>query len=404
MPLTDTAVRNAKPADKARKLFDERGLYLEVSPKGGKWWRFKYRIGGKEKRLSLGVYPDIGLKDARERRDEARRQVANGIDPSAIRKAEKASKADTFEILAREWHTKRFAPEVTEQYALQVLRRFEGDLFPSLGNRPITEIEPPELLSVLRRVEARGAIETAQRLLQYCGQIFRYALAHGLAKRDPSGDLRGALSSKGKVRHYSSITDPRKVGELLRALDGYEGTATTLCALRLAPLTFVRPGELRSAEWAEFDLDGAEWHIPGEKMKAGLKHIVPLARQTLEILRELQALTGGGRFLFPSVRTPARCMSNNTVNAALRRMGYAKNEMTGHGFRAMASTLLNEQGWHRDAIERQLAHAPRDKVRASYNYAEHLPERREMMQAWADYLGGLRKGGEVIPIPRKGNG
>lgn len=398
--LSDTAIRNAKPADKARKLSDGKGLYLEVSPSGGKWWRFKYRFHGKEKRLSLGTYPDVPLAKARERRDETRRLLADGKDPGAVRRLEKARKADTFEAVAREWVERRFRPEVSEKHAGQVLQRLESELFPHLGSRPVGAVTPPELLAVLRRVEARGAVELAHRLLQHCGAIFRYALAHGLVERDPAGDLRGALTKTGKDKHHASITDPKKVGGLLRAIDGYDGVFVTRCALRLAPIVFVRPGELRRAEWSEFDLDAAEWHIPAEKMKAGGKHIVPLSRQAVAILRELQPLTGGCRYLFPSIRTPARPMSENTVNAALRRLGYTKDEMTGHGFRSMASTLLNEQGWHRDAIERQLAHAPRDKVRASYNYAEHLPERRRMMQAWADFLDGLRKGGVVVPIRR----
>ncbi|MFU8858390.1 MAG: tyrosine-type recombinase/integrase [Deferrisomatales bacterium] len=398
--LTDAAVRQAKPQDKTYKLFDERGLYLEVTPTGARRWRLKYRVQGKEKLLSMGVYPDVGLKEARERRDEARKLVAKGTDPSTARKLEKLKKADTFEKAAREWVEKRFRPEVSEQYVAQSLRRLEGDIFPHIGSRPVGEVTPPELLAVLRRVEARGAVETAHRLLQHCGAIFRYALAHGWVERDPAADLRGVLEKTGKAKHHPSITDPKKVGELLRAIDGFEGTFVVRCALRLAPLVFVRPGELRRAEWAEVDLDAAEWHIPAEKMKAGGKHIVPLSRQAVAILRELHPLTGSGRYVFPSVRTGTRPMSENTVNVALRRLGYARDEMTGHGFRSIASTLLNEQGWHRDAVERQLAHAPRDKTRASYNYAEHLPVRRKMMQAWADYLDGLRKRGEVVPIRR----
>ena len=272
----------------------------------------------------------------------------------------------------------------------------EKDIFPWIGNRPIKDITAPELLATLRRMESRGALELAHRMREYCGMVFRYAVATGKAERDPSGDLRGALAPV-KTKHHASVTDPKKIGELLRAIDGYTGSFMTKCALQLAPLVFVRPGELRTAEWAEFDLDAAEWRIPGEKMKMRDKHIVPLSKQAVEILRSIHPLTGSGRYVFPSVRTTARPMSENTVNAALRRLGYEKNEMTGHGFRSMASTLLHEQGWPHEAIERQLAHAERNKVSAAYNYAEHLPKRREMMQAWADYLGRLgcwRKSGE----------
>jgi len=336
------------------------------------------------------------LKDARERRDEARKLLANGIDPSEARKAEKVSQADSFEEVAREWYNK-FKPSWSDSHALRILRRLEQNIFPWLGSRPIKTISAPDLLAVIRRIEARGAVETAHRALQNCGQVFRYAVACGRAERDPSGDLRGALPPS-EEKHHASLTDPKAVAALLRDLDAYEGSFVTRCALRLAPLVFVRPGELRHAEWSEIDLDHAEWRIPAEKMKARTMHIVPLSHQAVEIMRELHALTGQGKYLFPSVRSSARPMSENTVNAALRRLGYSKDEMTGHGFRSMASTILNEQGWNRDAIERQLAHAERNSVRAAYNYAEFLPERRKMMQAWADYLEALRSGAKVIPF------
>ncbi len=394
MPLTDAAVRNAKPRERPFKLFDGRGLYLEVAPSGGKWWRFKYRIDGKEKRISLGVYPDVSLKEARERREAARKLVAAGVDPSEARKAERLARrevrANSFETVAREWFAKR-SSVWSEGHARRIIRRLERDVFPYIGLRPVGEISAPELLKVLRRIENRGAVETAHRALQECGQIFRYAIATGRAERDVAADLRGALQPV-KGRHHPSITDPKKLGELLRAIDGYEGSPITRCALQLAALTFVRPGELRRAEWSEVSFDAAEWRIPAEKMKARRPHIVPLSRQALKALEELHPLTGYGRFLFPSVRTETRPMSENTVNAALRRLGYTKDEMTGHGFRSIASTLLHEQGWPPDAIERQLAHAERNSVRAAYNYAEYLPERREMMQAWADYLDRLREG------------
>jgi integrase len=401
--LTDTAVRNAKPGAKAIKLFDGGGLYLEVAPAGGKWWRLKYRLGGKEKRISLGVYPDVSLKDARERRDAARKLIANGVDPSQARKEEKAeiaADAMTFEKVAREWFAK-FKENWTPSHAERTMRRLEADVFPWIGARPIRDILAPELLTTIRRIEARGVIETAHRTLQNCGQVFRYAVASGHADRDISGDLRGAIPPS-KEKHHASVTDPKDVAALLRTIETYQGSFVTMCALRLAPMLFVRPGELRHAEWSEIDLDKAEWRIPAAKMKAREQHIVPLCRQAVAIMQELHPLTGEGRYLFPSVRTSARPMSENTVNAALRRMGYAKDEMTGHGFRSMASTLLNEMGWNRDAIERQLAHAERNSIRAAYNFAEFLPERRRMMQAWSDYLDQLKTGAKVTPLHAAG--
>ncbi|MBI5018051.1 MAG: integrase arm-type DNA-binding domain-containing protein [Deltaproteobacteria bacterium] len=406
MPLTDTAIRQAKTPDKTLKLFDGGGLYLEVTPAGGKRWRLKYRFSGKEKLLSMGVYPAVGLKEARQRRDEARKLLANDVDPSAARKEKKAADVarvvNTFEAVAREWHAKN-AHKWTANHRERILRRLEVDIFPWIGAQAVGEVKAPELLAAVQRIEARGALDTAHRVKQACGQILRYAVATGRADRDPSADIRGALPPL-RSKHHASVTDPKKVGALLRSVEGYEGAFVTKCALRLAPLVFVRPGELRHAEWKEFDLDKAEWRIPAEKMKMRIPHLVPLSRQALAVLRELHPLTGAGRYLFPSIRTPERCMSENTVNAALRRMGYTGDEMTGHGFRSTASTLLNEQAWHRDAIERQLAHAERDNDRAAYNYAEHLPERRKMMQAWADYLDRLRDGAEVIPFPGKAAG
>lgn len=400
MALTDTAIRNAKPGAKPIKLFDSLGLFLLIAPAGGKWWRLKYRFGGKEKLLSLGTYPEVSLKQARVKRDTARSQLANGIDPGEHRKAAKASQADShvdsFEIVAREWFGK-FAPNWAASHADKIIRRLERDVFPWLGKKPVGGITAPELLQAMRRIESRGAVETAHRALQNCSQIFRYAIATGRAMRDPAADLRGAIPPS-KSKHHASIVEPKAIGELLRTIAGYQGALVTKCALRLAPLLFVRPGELRKAEWLEFNLESAEWRIPAERMKMREQHVVPLSTQAIAILRELQPLTGRGRYVFPGARTNGRPMSENTVNAALRRLGYAGDQMTGHGFRSMASTLLNEQGWHRDAIERQLAHAERDTVRAAYNYAEHLPERRRMMQAWADFLDGLANGAEVIPL------
>lgn len=402
MALTDKTIRAAKHTDKAVRLFDGGGLYLELAPNGGKWWRLKYRFAGKEKRLSLGVYPHVALKQARERRDDAKRLLANGVDPSEQRKAHKAvvteRAANSFEAVAREWISS-FSKKWGKDYSAKILRRLEHNVFSHVGGRPVAEITSKEMLAVLRKVEDRGAIETAHRTKQNCGQVFRYAVATGRADRDPTVELRGALAAN-KEQHYPSITDPKAIGALLRAIDGYDGSLVTKCALRLAPLTFVRPGELRQAEWTEFNLDKAEWRIPAERMKMREQHIVPLSSQAVATLKELQPLTGRGSYVFPGARTNGRPMSENTVNAALRRLGYTKDQMTGHGFRSMASTQLNEQGWHRDAIERQLAHAERDDVRAAYNFAEHLPERRKMMQAWADYLDGLRAGAKVTAFKK----
>ena len=401
MPLTDTAVKNAKPAVKPTKLYDERGLFLIVTPSGGKWWRFRYRFDDKEKLLSLGVYPDIGLKDARQRRDDARKLLANSIDPGENRKAVKATKteraANSFEVIAREWFSKKSQGWAASN-ADKIIKRLENDAFPWLGARPITEITPPELLKVLRRIEERGAVESAHRLRNYCSSIFRYAIATGRAERDASADLRGALPPS-VTQHRAAITDPKAIGELLRAIDGYQGSFVTKCALRLAPLVFVRPGELRKAEWTEIDLDKAEWNIPAERMKMRGPHLVPLSTQAIEILRELHALTGGGRYVFPGARTNGRPMSDNAVLAALRRMGYAKDEMSGHGFRAMARTILDEVlGVRPDFIEHQLAHAVRDPNGRAYNRTAHLAERRKMMQLWSDYLDKLKAGAEVIPL------
>ncbi|MCG8006846.1 MAG: tyrosine-type recombinase/integrase [Candidatus Thiodiazotropha lotti] len=401
MPLTDSAIRNAKSKEKNYKLADGGGLYLLVTTKGGKWWRLDYRFNGKRKTLSMGVYPDVSLKSARDRRAEAKTQLADGIDPGEIRKATKASQsdADGFEAVAREWWGQR-EPTWSKTHSSRIIQRLEKDVFPWVGNRPIGEISAPELLTVLRRIENRGALETAHRIHQSCGQIFRYAVATGRAQRDPSADLKGALPPT-RQRHHASITEPKKIGELLRVIEGYEGSLVTRCALQLASLTFVRPGELRHAEWSEINLEKAEWRIPPEKMKMRTLHIVPLSTQALAVLNEIKPLTGRGKYVFPGVRTNRRPMSENTVNAALRRLGYTKEEMTGHGFRSMASTILNEQGWHRDAIERQLAHAERNSVRAAYNYAEHMPERIKMMQWWADYLDKLKAGAEILPFNLK---
>ncbi|WP_348767867.1 integrase arm-type DNA-binding domain-containing protein [uncultured Salinisphaera sp.] len=398
MKLTATKVDKAKPRDKAFKLSDGDGMFLLVSPKGGRAWRLKYRIHGKEKQLALGTYPDVSLKLARERRADARKAIAAGIDPSAQKQAEKRAQnaADTFEAVAREWIDAR-SGEWGKSNRHQVTRRLERDAFPWIGTTKVHELEPPEVLRMLRRTESRGAIETAHRVKQLVGQVMRFAVATGRAQRDPTADLAGALKTK-RAQHHASITNPAEIGPLLRVIDSYEGQFVTRCALQLAPLVFVRPGELRKAEWVEFDLDAAEWRIPAERMKMNAPHIVPLSVQAVAVLRELEPLTGRGRYVFPGARSADRPMSENTLNAALRRLGYDKDQLTAHGLRSMASTLLNEQGWNRDAIERQLAHAERDNVRAAYNYAEHLDERRRMMQVWADYLAGLKRGANVTPI------
>ncbi len=399
MALSDVAVRTAKPGAKPIRLADGGGLYLEVSPSGGKLWRLKYRFGGKEKRLALGKYPEVSLKEARERRDEARKLLANDVDPGENRKQQRAAKAEraanSFEAVAREWIAKN-TPTWAATHTSKIVRRLEMYVFPWLGGRPITEITAPELLAMARRIEGKGAIETAHRALQNCGQVFRYAVATGRAERDPTGDLRGALQPV-KSEHMAAVTEPRKVAELLRTLDGYQGTLIVRCALQLAPLVFVRPGELRSAEWKDIDLDAAEWRFTASK--TGTAHIVPLSRQAVAILREAQTLTGEGRYVFPSARTSERPMSDNAILAAMRRLGIAKEEMSGHGFRAMARTILDEVlGFRPDLIEHQLAHAVRDPNGRAYNRTAHLPERRKMMEAWADYLDKIKAGAEVIPI------
>lgn len=401
MALTDTAIKSAKPGAKPTKLADEKGMFLLITPSGGKWWRLKYRSGGKEKLLSLGTYPEVSLKDARQRRDEARKLLANGIDPSENRKAIKAAKSESagnsFEVIAREWFAK-YSVNWVPSHGDKIIRRLERDIFPWVGSRPISEITAPELLGVLRRIEGRGAVETAHRALQNSGQVFRYAVATGRAQRDPSGDLKGALPPV-KETHLAAITDPKAIGPLLRAIDDYQGQLVTKCALRLAPLVFVRPGELRRAEWAEFDLDNAEWNIPAERMKMREAHLVPLSAQAVAILRELHPLTGHGKYVFPGARTYTRPMSDNAILAALRRMGFAKDEMSGHGFRAMARTILDEVlGIRPDFIEHQLAHAVRDPNGRAYNRTAHLAERKKMMQQWADYLDHLKHGADIIPL------
>ncbi|MFA5960978.1 MAG: tyrosine-type recombinase/integrase [Tatlockia sp.] len=403
MTLTVVAIKSAKPKEKPYKMTDEKGLYLLVNPNGSKLWKFKYRFSGVEKKLSFGAFPDVSLSAAREARDEARRQLTNTIDPgilkNSIKRSKKVAEENSFEAIAREWHAK-FTPKWSKNHGERILIRLEQNIFPWIGKRPIHEITAPEILSALRRIENRGAVETAHRVSQICGQVFRYAIVIGKAERNPAADLRGALAPV-KQKHHASIIDSVEIGKLLNAISEYRGNFVTKCALQLAPLFFVRPGELRHAEWSEFDLEKAEWRIPAEKMKMKEQHIVPLATQAIEIIQELHAYTGSGKYLFPSLRSATRPMSENTVLAALRRLGYSSDEMTGHGFRSMASTLLNEHGWNRDAIERQLAHAERNNIRAAYNYAEYLPERRTMMQWWAEHLDKLKAGAEIIPLMKR---
>ncbi len=402
MPLTDTGIRKLKPSATPARFFDGGGLYLQLSPAGTKLWRLKYRFDGKEKLLALGIYPDVSLATARQKRDEARTLLASGTDPSEQRKATKAHRAglagNTFEVIGREWYA-RIAPSLADTTKEKIIRRLEVDAFPLIGNRPIAGLAAADLIRVIERIELRGSVDIARRVHNYIGRIFRYAVGRGLASRDPSRDieLRDILPP-ADVQHHASVTDPKEVGGLLRAIEGFTGAFTTRCALRLAALVFVRPGELRHAEWTEFDFDAAEWRIPATKMKMKEQHIVPLSAQAVAVLREIQSATGRGRYVFPSERGGGRPMSENTVNAALRRLGYVKNEMTGHGFRSMASTLLHELGLPHAVIERQLAHGERNKVSAAYNFAEHLPERRAVVQRGGGYLDKLKAGAEIIPL------
>jgi integrase len=396
MPLTDPAVRKAEARPKPYKLADSGGMYLLVTPAGSKLWRWKYRVNGREKLLALGVYPVVTLTAARADCAKARQRLTQGIDESGERARAKrevvakvAVASDTFRVVADAWMKTQDVAPITASKNRWIL----SHVMPTLGARPIGSITARDLLSVLRVIEATGKIETAQRAKVKVGQIFRFAVMEGRAPADITSSLRGMLKSP-KVRHHAAITDPANMGALLRALDGFQGQLVTLAALRLAPLVFVRPGELRTAAWADFDLPGAIWRIPAEKMKMKAAHLVPLSLQAVSILNELRDLTGDDEFVFPGIRSARRPMSNNTINAALRRLGYSKDEMTGHGFRSMAATRLNEMGWRADAIERQLAHVESNKVREAYtSAAQYLDERTKMMQAWADYLDGLRVGG-----------
>ncbi len=401
MPLSDVAIRAAKPAARLTKLSDGGGLQLWVTPDGAKRWRLAYRFDGTQKALAIGVYPAVGLREARDARDEAKKLLAAGEDPSLAKKLAVAAKAsaseNTFAAIAAELLDKKRREGKTPK-TIAKLAWLLGLALPFIGPRPISEIKAPEILTVLRRIEARGKHETATRLREIIGGVFRFAVATGRAEGDPTGALKGALTIP-KVRHRSAIIEPKAFGGLLRAIAGYDGAPETRTALELLALTFVRPGELRAAEWKEFDLDAAVWAIPAEKMKMKRPHRVPLAPAAVALLRELHAITGYGRYLLPSVRSASRCMSENTINAALRRLGFGQDEMTGHGFRSAASSILNELGlWNADAIERQLAHVDNDLVRRAYARADFWDERIRMMAWWSDRCEAMRRGGVVVPL------
>lgn len=388
MPLTDIAIRTAKPTEKLQKLFDGNGLYLAISTTGNKSWRMKYRFQGKEKLLTFGPYPEISLKDAREACADARKMLRNGEDPSEAKKSAEASKNNTFEAIAKEWIEKQkevWAP----QYYKKIMQRLSANIFPHIGNRQISDISPPQLLEVLRKIENRGASYQANRVRETCSLIYRYAIATGRAERDAAADLRGAFKAHVSTPR-PAITSPHEVGALMRAIYGYDGHFVTKCGLQILALTFLRPGEVRHGTWEEIDFEEKPWRIPAKRMKMRLDHVVPLSNQACDVLQDLLEVTGNGKYLFPSLRSPERVISDVTFLAALRRMGYEKSEMCAHGFRSMASTILNEQGYPADAIEKQLAHNPSNKIRGIYNRAEYLPERRKMMQEWADFLDSLR--------------
>ena len=403
MALSDLQVKNTKAADKPVKLSDGGGLFIQIMPNGSKYWRLAYRFDAKQKTLALGVYPDVGLKEARERRGAARKLLAEGVDPSENRKTTQAAKiergANTFEVVAREWYAKAYAGKA-ESTREKTMTRLEQDVFPIIGAMPVSMIEPSNVLTVIERIEQRGALDIARRVFNYVGRTLRYADSQGLVVRDVSASIDlNLILTKRDTKHHAALTAPVAVGGLMRAIEGFTGGFATLCALKLSALTFVRPGELRHAEWPEIDLENATWSIPGRKMKMKADHIVPLSTQAVAILRELHAVTGRGGYVFPSERGGSRPMSENTVNGALRRMGFTKDEASAHGFRATARTMLDEVlGVRPDLIEHQLAHAVKDANGRAYNRTAHLPERRKMMQQWADYLDKLKAGAEVIPL------
>lgn len=411
VPLSDTQISKAKPQSKEYKLSDGGGLYMLVTPTGGKLWRFAYRFDGKQKLLAIGRYPEKSLAEARAHMKDARKLLANGVDPSETKKAQKQAgedrAADSFEVIGREWYA-AFHGQWTAGHATKLLSRMEREIFPYIGGMPIEEIKAPDVLKVLKRIEARGILETAHRVKTIISQVLRYSIAHGRrADRDCTLDLKGALPP-ASAKHFGALTDPKDVAPLLRAMDTFQGSFIVKCALLLAPLLFVRPGELRGMEWSELNLDDAEWNIPVERMKLktqtkldrkGQSHLVPLSEQAVSILRDIHPLTGHSKYVFPCHRSPLRPMSENAITAALRRIGYAGTEMTGHGFRATARTILDEiLGFRPDIIEHQLAHSVKDPNGRAYNRTAHLADRRKMMQQWADYLDGLKAGAKVIPL------
>ena len=402
-PLSDAQIKNAKPQEKDYKLMDGFGLFLLITPTNGKLWRFDYRFDNKRKMLALGAYPSVTLAEARQRREDAKKLLANGIDPGAMKKTLKSTgkelAANTFEVIARQWHLKfSAAGKWSPIHAADIMHRLEKDIFPPLGSRPISEIKPKELLTVLERIASRGALDSAHRLRHHCGMIFRYAIVHEYAERDIAADLRGALPPV-KGGHHAAATTPKDLAPILRSIDDFNGSFIVKSALQLLPLVFCRPGELRAAEWSEINFDDCIWEIPAERMKMKQPHIVPLSQQAIAILKELQPLTGYGRYLFPCHRSPLRCMSNNALNAGLRRLGFTKEEATAHGFRASARTILDEVLKVRpDFIEHQLSHSVRDALGTAYNRTSHLDERKNMMQTWADYLDNLKTGAKVIHL------
>ena len=389
----DLHLTNAKPKEKPYGLFIGGGLYLEVMPAGGKSWRFKYRFEGQEKRLTLGQYPYMSLKAARTKRDELKTILAQGLDPAL---ADKSKAENSFASISKKWYAAK-EPGWAPSHKERIWGRFESDLFPALGVRPIKEITAPELLAVVRKIEARGAVDSAHRTLQSCGQVWRFAVAEGIVERDITADLRGALKTV-KKKNYPTITDPKEIGILLRAIDGYPGNEIVRLALRLAPLVFLRPGELRCAEWKEIDLEAAIWKLPAERMKIRKPHQVPLCRQALGILHELHAITGQGRYLFPGMRTQTDPISDMTLVNALRRLGYGSDDFCAHSFRSMASTLLHENGFNSDWIEVQLSHKDRNPIKAAYNHALYWEDRKKMMAWWGDYLESLTYVRPIIRI------
>lgn len=406
MALSDMKVKAAKGREKPYKLTDEKSLHLLVNPSGTKLWRMSYRFLGKQKTLAIGSYPDVSLSNARERRDEARKLLANGFDPSEVKKAKKAScldrAANSFEIVARRWHHK-CESKWSASYTKKVIQLLQRDVFPWLGSKPVADLEAPDFLAVARRLEARGIVDTAHRSMQICGQVMRFAVAEGLIRRDPVVDLRGALQSV-KTEHMASTTDPIRVGEILRMFDAFTGSYQVMQALKLAPLVFTRPGELRQAKWKDIDLDAALWSIPAEAMKMREPHFVPLSSQAVAILRDMEPFSGHLEYVFPGGRDPKRPMSDAALNAAMRRLGIdTQNELTGHGFRAMARTILHEKmNYAPEIIEVQLAHKAPGPLGAAYARAKFIEQRKEMMQVWADYLEKLKSGAEVIKFPSAG--